>query len=509
MAGMRYRLEGSDELFTADELVRAGAESSDRYFQIFFSRTMRQASAKFHLEFDRLMEDPSVRLVLAEMFRGSAKTSRLRMHTARRVSYGMAKTCLYIGASESSASRSLRWLKRQVEFNKLWAGCFGLRPGSKWDQTEIEIVSDITGEVCWILGMGITGNVRGINFDDYRPDFIVLDDVITDENAATEEQRAKIDDLIHGAIKESLAPKVDEPNAKMVMAQTPMHIEDAVSQAKKSPEWKVVSASVWTEETQGLPVEEQVSAWPERLPTEEVRLAKNVAIATNKLSIWSREKEVRLITPESRAFRPHWLSAVDLMPTHTYNVLSIDPLPPPSDKEVKQGFKHKDFESLMVVGRHASGFYCKDYAYNHGHDPGWTRAKVFELCLLHNVMMIVVEGVAYQKTLKWILEDEMRRRQKWYAVSVVVDRRSKFHRITGALNGPGSNGRLFCGTAHTDLIQQFNDYPQVAHEDILESFAQGVQFLTNPVLEQGVDNYMKTLPDAVSNLRRIRVAGCP
>jgi hypothetical protein len=48
----------------------------------------------------------------------------------------------------------------------------------------------------------------------------------TDENCATLEQRQKISDLVHGALKKSLAPPVDDPNAKMVMLVTPQHIDD-------------------------------------------------------------------------------------------------------------------------------------------------------------------------------------------------------------------------------------------------------------------------------------------
>ncbi|MGH7473060.1 MAG: hypothetical protein ACREJW_03890, partial [Candidatus Methylomirabilales bacterium] len=163
-----------------------------------------------------MLENAKYRYLNVIVFRGGAKTTLLRTYTAKRIAYGISRTILYVGASEPHAVRSIQWLRTQVDKNVRFSSAFGLSPGRKWQENEIEISRGIDGTGAWVLGVGITSNsLRGINFDDYRPDTIIIDDAINDENAATAEQRLKIRDLILGALKESLAPESEEPNAKL------------------------------------------------------------------------------------------------------------------------------------------------------------------------------------------------------------------------------------------------------------------------------------------------------
>ena len=183
------------------EAVALGAVNNDIYAHTFFPNTFRQPSPAFQKEVWRDLDDPSVRYSNQRIFRGGAKTTIARVNTSKRIAYGVSKTILYVGASEGAAARSGAWLRNAVERNKLWSGTFALAPGRKWTDIEFEVWHDTLKTNIWCLFVGITGNIRGINFDDYRPDYIVLDDILTDENCATHEQREKVSDLVHGALK--------------------------------------------------------------------------------------------------------------------------------------------------------------------------------------------------------------------------------------------------------------------------------------------------------------------
>lgn len=473
-----------DQKIDADEMVQLCAVDPDLFYHTFFPKTARQGSAPFHLKMDSMLENPVQPFNRYNMFRGSAKTTRLRMYTGRRVSYGISRTILYVGASEDHAVRSVRWLKTQVEKNTVWTKTFGLRAGSKWDQAQIEIVNDALGITSWILGVGITGNLRGINFDDYRPDLILLDDIITDENAATLEQREKISDLVFGALKESLAPKTEEPNAKMVFLQTPLHLDDAAMRAEKDPEWVTLTQGCWTDETKDAPVDEQISVWEERYPTVERRASKKAAAKANRLSKWLRENECRLVSPETTSFKSFWLNKVVEMPgRNAYNVLAIDPVPPPSDRELEKGLQGKDFEVLGVCGRAGHNYYVQEYVANRGHEPNWTIYEAFRLAIKYGVAKIVVESTAYQRTLKWLIEQEMRRRGLYFLVEEAKDKRKKFARITSTLSGIASHGQLYCHPEHVEFIEQFENYPEVDHDDVIDMVSMGMSELVDPILE--------------------------
>ena len=357
----------------------------------------------------------------------------------------------------------------------------------------------------WCLFVGITGNIRGINFDDYRPDYIVLDDILTDENCATHEQREKISDLVHGALKKSLAPVVDDPNAKMCMLVTPQHREDVSTIARGDATWKTIEVGCWSPSTQDLAVDQQESVWPERYPTTDLRAEKRAAISINKLSVFSREMELRLTSPELADFRTDWLNyylEAGTVPNCT-NILSIDPTPPPSEAQMAKGFIGDDFEVIHVWGRRGDNYYLQERRASRGETPDWTMANVFELALKYRVVSIVVESVNYQRTLKWLLEKEMARRRTYFSVVPFVGK-NKYARIRSTLAGPASHGHIWVRPDDTPFISQFATYPSVDHDDELDAASIALSSLINPYAAAGGED------DSLDDMPTLRVVrGAP
>ena len=102
-----------------DEAAVLGSHDGTFFGHYFFPKTSRQESAPFHDKIWTLLDEPTARRIGIQVFRGGAKTSLLRIFTARRVAYGLSNTILYIGKSERHAIRSVEWLKRHIEFNPL------------------------------------------------------------------------------------------------------------------------------------------------------------------------------------------------------------------------------------------------------------------------------------------------------------------------------------------------------------------------------------------------------
>lgn len=477
------------QLIPKEELVKLCAVDTELYAQTFFPKTFRARSPSFARALWKPLEDPSVRLVNLVCFRGSSKTTRLRCFASKRIAYGTSRTIFYLGASQNDAIRNIQWLRNQVERNKFWAQTFGLRPGRKWEETQLEIVHEVFKHTVWVLASGITGSIRGINFDDYRPDLIVVDDPQTDEMAATLEQREKVTDLVLGAVKNSLASVVDEPNAKLAMAITPQHSEDISQQALRDSQWNSYVFPCWTKATMDLPVEQQESSWPEQFPTTVLREDKASALRRNRLSIFTREMECRLIAPELSQFQSAWLRIRDHAnsgPRGAFAVLGIDPVPPPSDAQKAKGLQGKDWEAHYVWGRWQGDYHLLDYARNRGHQPSWSVATALGLAHKWRVARIVVEAVAYQRTLKWLLEEEMKRRGVYFSVVPLVDKTQKFARIVNVLSGLATAGKLWIGPEHTVFAEQFAAYGPVYGDvdDDLDASAIALQDLANPYLER-------------------------
>jgi phage terminase large subunit-like protein len=394
---------------------------------------------------------------------------------------------LWIGVSEQDAFRSVGWIKNRVERNHLWRQTFSLEKGKKWEESQIELVHKKFGHTVWVLGAGITGSLRGINFDDYRPDLIIIDDPQTDETAATATQREKTTDLILGAVKNSLAPITEEPNAKIAMAITPQHQDDISQQALKDPQWQSVVFPCWSKETLDLDVEKQESSWEERFTTKELRLDKKAAIRRNKLSIFSREMECRLVSKETASFRPTWLVVRNYeKPRGCFAVLGIDPVPPPSEAQVARALQGKDWEAQYVWGRHDGKYELLDFRRNRGHEPNWSVTTALSLAREWRVTRIVVEAVAYQRVLKWMLEQEMRRRGTYYQVLPFVSKQKKYARIMSTIGTLGPEGLLVVGAENDIFISQYEAYGPTyqGEDDDLDASAIALSDLANPYLER-------------------------
>lgn len=494
----------ASEEISLGELIKLCALDSELFGKVFFPRAFRQESPTFARAMWEVLENPGKRLVSMMCFRGSSKTTRLRTFAAKRLSYGISRTILIIGEAEKDAIRSVGWIRRQVERNAYWCQTFGLRPGSKWEETQIEIVNenfDIDGGsrdygkdgkplkppmTIWILAAGMTGSLRGINFDDYRPDLIIVDDPQSDESAATDTQRKKTIDLLLGAVKNSLAPATDEPNAKLVMALTPINKEDVAHFAMKDEEFHNVVFPCWTQETMNRPVEQQESSWPSRFPSEELRTEKRLATQRGKLYVFTREKECRVSSEQTAKLRMTWLNVREpgiRVPRGCYSVMAIDPVPPPSATQIAKGLADKDYEAHYVWSRWNGDYHLADYDKSKGHEPSWTIATAFRLYMLWRPTYVVVEAIAYQRVLEWLLKEEMARRGVYFTVIPYVDRRSKYNRIVSTIGDLASNGKLWVGADHTEFVSQYESYPDVEFDDDLDASAIALSYMSNPFLE--------------------------
>lgn len=467
--------------FPMNELVDLCAVDYRLFCKTFFPKTFRDDFPEFS---DRLwdpLDSRRTKYINYQIFRGGSKTTTIRGFCAKRIAYGISRTIMIIAVSQEKAEKTVRWLKGAIARNQLFANTFQLRPGNKWTECEIEIVHGICQHTIAVVAYGITGNVRGINIDDYRPDFILIDDVINEENAANKEQRQKVEHLLLGAIANTLAPSSESPDVKMCMLQTPMNHEDASMKAAHDPQWVTVRQPCWTLESENLPIEFRESAWKKRFPSEELRQKKRGAIARNVHSLFAREMEVKLITAETSAFLREWLKFYDyddLPPLNKmYTVLSIDPVPPPTDAEVARDLHGKNYEAISVLGYFQGKIYLLQYECNRGHDPSWTCKTTFDLATKWKVKQIVVETHAYQKTLAWLLNVAMQKLRLFIPIAERKDRRAKYDKIVDAHKLVAPFGNLYVHFSMSDYLNQFTDYPSVQFDDLLDSVAQGIDAL--------------------------------
>lgn len=453
-----------DAVVSPQEAIQLGASSLIAYGQLFFPRTFRQASPAFHEEIGRQLYS-SARYNAFEVFRDGAKTSLLRVYTSQRIAYGISRTIMYVSSSQTHSSFSLRWLKRQIEFNKPWAQLFGLRKGSKWTDEIIEIYHGVEDTPITVLAVGITGQIRGFNLDDYRPDLIIADDVQTDENVATLEQRQKLKDTFFGALVNSLAPATDAPSAKIVLLNTPMVRDDLIETCMADPSWHGQRFGIFDEHGQ--------SRWEARWPTDVMKVEKENATKAGRYSIWMREKECMIVKKEGKTFDVSQLKYWDVLPDGMTVLASIDP--------ASSDAKEADDQVIMSSGFHGPNVYCLEYTDEKGEMPDAAAFSLFNQIRKWRPIKVVAEAISYQRVLAWYIKREMTAKRLFVQVEEIQDRRKKKDRIIQALAGLIAFGNLYIHPSMEKLVAQLDAFDEGGHDDVIDALAMAV-VAANPAL---------------------------
>lgn len=459
------------------ELALRYALNSVEYCHAFFPKTFRQQSAPFHPELFKTLDDPRNRNVGIEVFRGGAKTTILRVFTSKRIAYGTSRTVMYNSESSGHSIKSVRWLRRQVEFNKKWTNFYRLEKGKKWTDDWLEIYNAILDITVSVVAVGITGQVRGLNIDDYRPDLIINDDVDNEETTGTPEQRLKTENLFFGAIANSLTPSSENPEAKNVLLATSLHKDDTINKCHADPTWATHKFPIFNSEER--------SAWPARWTTEQLLEEKQAFVNRGQILLWLREMECTIGDEETASFRKDWLKFWDVTPERMLVILTCDPAPPPSEAQLKKGLASKDEEVWSVQGLSGGKRFLLEQVASKDHDPEWSANVFFSLVAKWRPLKTIIETIAYQRTLKSFLEMKMREKKTYHLIEgypppgMERDRRKKRHRILQAFSGIGSQGQLFVHPTMLTFISQFSSYPNCDHDDRLDAAAIGFEALEN------------------------------
>lgn len=455
---------------TLDERVELGARDGIFFAHEWFPRTFRQTSPEFHYEMCSAIEGQEHPFVAFEVFRGGAKTTLLRTCTAKRVSYGLSRVAVFSSASQRHAERTIRWLKRQIEVNHYWTETFSLRQGSKWTDAEIEIINESLEMSIFVLAVGMTGQTRGINLDDYRPDFWVVDDPNDEENTATEEARKKTSERFFGAMQGSLEATSENPHVKMALAQTSLQRDDLINQCHRDPTWKTIKYGILDQYGK--------SRWESRYPTEWVLERKAGYIGRGQLHIWKREYECEIVAAEGKAFVTENVKFFDWDPVSMEVYLAIDPA---REKHKNPTKAHK--AALALVGVNSNGFFLLDYYAQKGKNPEELWVEFLRMALRYPTMlrMTGVESIAFQQMLAWYFREKMKATNYYLPIREIEDKRKKPDRIRQALTGPIQQGVFHVRRTQTEIVELLDQYNDDVDIDVLDAIAMAIT-MSSPVL---------------------------
>ena len=182
----------------AEKLKRVAKLEGDTeaWFAFYFPTYYKAKPAKFHIKATKRLFENRRWYEVRAWSRELAKSSRSMMEVVYLAMTGKIKNVLLISNSQDNAERLLMPVMIILESNKRLINDYGLqeKPGS-WETGEFVTLSG-----CAFRALGAGQSPRGTRNESFRPDFIWVDDIDTDEECRNPERINKKWDWIEQAL---------------------------------------------------------------------------------------------------------------------------------------------------------------------------------------------------------------------------------------------------------------------------------------------------------------------
>ena len=383
------------------------------------------------------------RLVAIAAPRNHAKTTAItHAYTLASMLFREAKFCLIVSDTEQQAIDFLGDIIIDLSVNDDLINLFGVA-GFEKDTASAIVVRFTDGEKFKILAKGAGQKVRGIKWDQMRPDLIIIDDMENDENVNTKEQRLKLKKWINGALIPCMSNR-----GKLRAAGTIIHTDS----------WL---ASTMPDETALSTVRTPLRIYS-KVPTKGWYSAKyrgHPGIGDYSRFLWPEHRDASFFKDEYARLEADGQTDVysaeqlnePIDETYSYFKKTDLRALPEASREVELNYyvgvdfaisksERADFTVFAVVGVDEHGMlYLVDIVRGR-FDPNESVSELFRLEKKYNPNMFFVEKGTLAHAMGAVLNKEMQLRQSYpqlVPISTTGDKRTKARGIQKVLRGNG------------------------------------------------------------------------
>ncbi len=379
--------------------------------------------------------------------RGSAKSTLITLaYVLWTICFKKAHFIIIISDTYSQAKYFIDAIKAEIETNESLRLLFGNLEGGVWGEAEIETSTGIR-----IIGKGTEQKIRGLKFRQHRPDLIILDDCENEELVANSERRKKILHWYNGSVVPAL-----NKDGRIIIVGTILHYDSLLNKIYRNGDYNSLFYKI---EYNNRPL------WKARYPIEEIMKIKKHYKSQGLLDLFMAEYYNDPISDENRIFKKEYFkyyTTSQVLIGALSKVITVDLAI--SEKE------SADYTVIMVTGTdNDNNIYVLEYSRDR-YSPIQTIDEIFRLADKWKVRCIGIESVAYQKSLIWFLQDEMRKRNKFFMIEELKADMDKERRIRG-LQPRYAVGSIYHRPEMTDLEEELLRFPKSAHDDISDALA--------------------------------------
>ena len=413
---------------------------------------------------------------------------------------------VFVSESSDHAERQLGNVKTELETNAKLRAAYGdvvpsRSDSEKWGADEIQLK---TGAV--LLARGRGSQVRGLLYKGRRPNRITLDDVEDKESVATALQRKKVSDWFYADvvpagnemddISQMDEDFVQQQDLQITVLGTLLHAEALLITLQKDPTFNHIRF--------GARLSDGTMLWPAKMSEAKYEAKKARFRRVGKLAEFSREFDSTIRVEEDAMFQP--LTPQFYVPVALSDLIQRAQANDPAISEDPNA----DHATIMVGGRKENGMlWVLNEWGGYGIKPQDIIEQLFKWHRDYQLHITGIEAQAYQRSLIYLLREEMARRRQFFNVKAIVqgNQKTKEQRIEGILQPRYANGYVRHAKYLPRLEAQLQDFPngKVDYADgaaMMFALLGETQFLAADPETIGQDEYEPLpplIPSAYSN----------
>lgn len=405
-----------------------------------------------------------------------------------RICYKKKRFIIIISNTFSKAAKHLQTIKEEIlhnQFLKALHPNITLEKDAEGDAIFVHPDGFKTEVLC--KGYEQIPSIRGLKFGAYRPDLIIGDDMEDDEMVLSQERRKKLQDDFDTA----LIPAGDRDNCQFIFIGTVLH-DDALIAKLISPEYYHEYKKLKYVAHIDADTPNERSLWNEKWTVEQLK-----EIRKTKPATYAKELQNDPVAGGERRFKRddfrYWRMA-----GAEFTVMDTDvrkPVGKGSFRDCKAAIacdlawseKRTADRTVLMPGLLTpdNNILLLEYVHELGLRPDRIADYLFTMVERLEKMTGTYVSVGFEKAMlenvtKWVLREEMKKRNKPIVTKELLWDKDKLARIESRLMPRYSQHMIFHLEGMGDLEHQLERFPYGTHDDLIDAEQGLVQLLQFP-----------------------------
>lgn len=397
---------------------------------------------KMHYQIIDLIADPNVEETAIEIHREGAKTTVVTEQTIIRalqsgefIGYGEVTNIIIFSATRSMVVDIFKNIKASRDNSDKLYETMPLgttRDGKVLADKENELcIRSVMGHNVYVQARSAGESMRGTRREGKRPQVVIFDDILGDDQKTSEDARNKTKIWKAGVVMPAcnssvmhVTPEGKEVRRKIITVGTPMADNDAVRSALKSK----YTVGLFLPLIQNFGTKRAISNWKGLHPIHEVKRLYNVAVESGTLSEFNRERLLKVRDDSTAIFKDKYFITWDIKKLRQKYPLMV--CYTTMDMAIAQKDSN-DRAVIMTIAVDPAGRWYRMRTDAGRMTPREIIKILFEHMITYSSIKFKAEAAALQQVLDYFIKEEQERRGIYFPVETLKNNsvKSKVARV--------------------------------------------------------------------------------